>query len=66
MKANWCYEGEIVRRLLVDKCFTWYALKEQAFEEEPQDRELVRLFFNKARGLEIKGFKTGSGVKVDV
>jgi hypothetical protein len=60
------YEGEIVKRLLAGKRFTWYGLKEQAFREEPQDQELVRLFFEKARGLEIKGFKTDNGVKVDV
>ena len=66
MKANWCYEEEIVRRLLAEKRFTWYDLKEQAFREEPQDRELVSLFFEKARGLDVRGFKTGNGVKVDV
>jgi anaerobic magnesium-protoporphyrin IX monomethyl ester cyclase len=59
-------EGEIVRRLLADKRFTWYGLKEQAFKEEPQDRELVSLFFEKARGLEIRGFKASNGVRVDV
>jgi anaerobic magnesium-protoporphyrin IX monomethyl ester cyclase len=59
-------EREIVKRLLALKRFTWYDLREQAFRDEPQDRELVRLFFEKARGLEIKGFKTGSSVKVDV
>lgn len=60
------YEGEIVKALLAEKRFTWYGLKEQAFREEPQDQELVRLFFEKARGLEIRGFKTDNGVKVDV
>ena len=60
------YEGEIVGRLLAQKRFTWYGIKEQAFREEPQDQELVRLFFRKARGLGIRGFKTGNGVKVDV
>jgi radical SAM superfamily enzyme YgiQ (UPF0313 family) len=60
------YEGEIVRRLLAEKRFTWYSSKEQAFREEPQDQELVGLFFRKARALEITGFKTGNRVKVDV
>ena len=60
------YEGEIVGRLLAEKRFTWYSSKEQAFREEPQDQELVRLFFRKARSLEIRGFKTGKSVKVDV
>jgi hypothetical protein len=52
--------------LLTEKRFTWYSLREQAFREEPQDRELVSLFFEKARGLDVRGFKTGNGVKVDV
>jgi radical SAM superfamily enzyme YgiQ (UPF0313 family) len=60
------YEGEIVGRLLAEKRFTWYSSKEQAFREEPQDQELVGLFFRKARALEITGFKTGNRVKVDV
>ena len=59
-------EREIVRRLLVKKRFTRYGLKEQALQEEPQNSELVELFFRRARGLEIKGFKTGKSVKVDV
>ena len=59
-------EREIVGKLLMDKRFTWYGLKEQAFREEPQNQELVGLFFRKARGLEIKGFKTSKGVRVDV
>ncbi|HME42953.1 MAG TPA: radical SAM protein [Syntrophorhabdales bacterium] len=60
------YEQEIVRTLLLEKRFTWYGVKEQTFREEPQNSELVELFFRKARGLEIRGFKTGKSVKVDV
>ncbi len=60
------HEQEIVRRLLTEKRFTWYDFKEQAVREEPHDQALVRLFFEKARGLEIKGFKTGNSIRVDL
>jgi anaerobic magnesium-protoporphyrin IX monomethyl ester cyclase len=60
------YEVEIVRRLLAGKRFTWYGPKEQTFREEPQNSELVELFFEKARSLEIRGFKTDNSVKIDV
>ena len=59
------YEREIVRRLLAERRFTWYGVKEQTFREEPQNSELVEFFFRKARGLEIRGFKTGKSVKMD-
>ncbi len=59
-------EREIVKTLLTHKRFTWYAHKEQVFTEEPQSIELVELFFEKAKGLEIRGFKTANRMKVDV
>ena len=60
------YEGEIVGKLLAEKRFTRYGPREETFMEEPQNSELVERFFEKARGLVIKGFKTGNGVKVNV
>lgn len=60
------YEHKIVRRLLAEKRFTWYGFKEQALREEPQNSDLVELFFRRARGLAIKGFKTGKSAKVDI
>lgn len=58
------HEREILNRLVAENRFTWYGLKESSYMEEPQDQELVRLFFEQARGLKIKGFKTGATVKM--
>ena len=66
LPADKTYEREIVRRLVKEKLLTWYVLNEQILREEPQDLDLIRLFFNKARGLSIRGFKTNNSVKVDV
>ncbi|HVN22879.1 MAG TPA: cobalamin-dependent protein [Syntrophorhabdales bacterium] len=60
------HDREIVRRLLVEKRFTCYDVREERFVDEPHDSALVKFFFEKARGLTIKGFKTDGSANVDV
>jgi len=60
------YDREIVRRLLIEKQFACYDVKEQSIVAEHHDSRLVGLFFEKARGLTIKGFKTNGSAKMDV
>jgi anaerobic magnesium-protoporphyrin IX monomethyl ester cyclase len=60
------HEEEIVKRLLLDKRFTRYSAVEQGFVEETHDPDLVRLFFERAKGAEIKGFKTDNQLIIDV
>jgi hypothetical protein len=52
--------------LLTEKRFVCYSRKEERFVEEPQDRGVVRRFFERARGMRIRGFKTGNELIVDV
>jgi anaerobic magnesium-protoporphyrin IX monomethyl ester cyclase len=60
------HEQGIVSRLLTDKRFTRYAMREQRFIEETHEPDLVRIFFERARGVGIKGFKTSNELMVDV
>jgi hypothetical protein len=60
------HDQHIVSALLTEKRFVCYSHKEQGFVEEPQDRGIVRCFFERARGMSIKGFKTGNELIVDV
>ena len=59
-------EQEILKALLMEKRFICYTHKEQRFAEEQQNRDIVRLFFERARGMRIKGFKTSNQLIVDV
>ncbi|HEY3276221.1 MAG TPA: cobalamin-dependent protein [Syntrophorhabdaceae bacterium] len=52
--------GEIIAALWRENRFLAYDLKTKKLIQEPQDRDLVRLFFEKARGRKIKGFKTSN------
>ena len=58
-------DREIVSTLLREKQFVWYDEAGKGLRPEPQDRALVRRFFEKAKGLEIRGFKTMNSVVID-
>ncbi len=56
---------EIVDTLCREKRFICYDPRSRQFADEPQDRALTGLFFQKARGKVIKGFKTANTLVVD-
>ncbi len=62
---NHSFNGEIVSTLCKDHRFTWYDLSAKALRPEPQDGRLVELFFRRARGLFIRGFKTTNSLVID-
>jgi len=57
-------DREIVSALLTEKRFVSFDLRRKEFMEEPQDRALVKRFFERAEGLNIKGFRTSNSLKV--
>lgn len=63
--ADW-REQAILQRLLVEKRFSAYDLAQKMFVDEPQDPDLVRWFFEAAKGASIKGYRTNTTLKVDV
>lgn len=60
------YDRHILSTLIAEKRFICFDTRRQDFVDEPQDSGLVRLFFRKARGLRIKGFKTTNALSIDV
>jgi anaerobic magnesium-protoporphyrin IX monomethyl ester cyclase len=63
--GNRKYDDQILAALLREKRFTYFDAVKKDFFDEPQDRGLLKLFFKKAKGSVIKGFKTGNSVIVD-
>jgi len=59
------YDKRIFTTLLLKKRFTCYDLKRKDFYDEPQDNNLVKLFFKRAKGSLIRGFKTMNSLKVN-
>lgn len=59
-------ETEVLDTLLSKKRFVWYDTVSGAMVDEPQDSELVRLFFTMAKGQKIKGFTTNNELVVDI
>ena len=58
-------DKEILRSLLFKKRLLRYDVREGILVDEPQDGELLDLFFRMAQGYRIKGFKTGNSLLVD-
>ena len=58
-------DREIVDLLLKEERFVRYDRSAGRLMPEPQDQGLVRRFFEKAKGLTIRGFKTMNSVTVD-
>lgn len=56
----------IIERLLREKRLLYYDREQDAFYEEPVDRDLLRAFFEKARGRTIRGYRTGNSLLMDV
>ena len=56
----------IFERLLSDKTFVYYDLDRGRMCDEAVDQGLVRTFFERARGLRIKGYRTGKTLVMDV
>lgn len=59
-------EQRVVRTLLLQKRFVWQDTSTGDFLNEPQDGEVVRLFFQMAKDLRIRGFRTPNTVLVDL
>jgi hypothetical protein len=57
---------QIFERLLSDKKFVYYDRGQGRLVDEPVDQELVRQFFEKARGGRIKGYRTARTLVMDV
>ena len=55
-----------MRTLLIEKRFIAYDRRTKDYVDEPQDRELIALFFKKISGATIKGFKTGNSLTIDL
>jgi len=56
----------IIERLLREKRLLYYDRERDAFCEEPVDRDLLRAFFEKARGRAIRGYRTDNSLIMDV
>jgi hypothetical protein len=56
----------IFERLLSDKTFVYYDLDRGRMCDEAVDQGLVRTFFERARGVRIKGYRTGKTLVMDV
>lgn len=52
------HDQEVIRVLLAEKKLVYYDRKHGGFLPEPHDPELLKLFFQQARGIMIRGFKT--------
>jgi anaerobic magnesium-protoporphyrin IX monomethyl ester cyclase len=59
------YDKRIFTTLLLKKRFIYYDIKRKDFYDEPQDNNLVKLFFKRAKGSLIRGFKTMNSLKVN-
>ncbi len=59
-------EAEVLRALLSQKRFVWYDTVCGGMMDEPQDLDLVHLFFAMARGKKVKGFRTHNELVIDV
>ncbi len=59
-------DKEILGTLLQEKRLIAYDVGKRLFVEEPQDKDLLKHFFRKAKGARIKGFKTSNSLIVDV
>ncbi len=59
------WNHEIMRILLAEKRLVYYDRKHGNFLPEPHDPELLKLFFRKAKGITIRGFKTMNTVMID-
>lgn len=58
-------EAHVLRTLLIKRKFVWQDTITGEFFDEPQDYDLVRLFFGMAKGHRITGFRTGNSLVVD-
>ena len=56
----------IFERLLSDKRFVYYDPQQGRMCDEAVDHGLVRTFFEKARGMTMKGYKTGKTLVMDI
>ncbi len=56
----------IFERLLLDKRFVYYDPEQGCTADEPVDHALVRMFFERAKGTKIKGYRTGKTLMMDV
>ncbi|OPY66177.1 MAG: B12 binding domain protein [Syntrophorhabdus sp. PtaU1.Bin050] len=59
------YNHEIMRVLLAEKRLVYYDSKHGGFLPEPHDPELLKLFFRRAKGAVIRGFKTMNALAID-
>lgn len=59
-------DGTVVAHLLRNNEFIGYDKQRRGFVREPQDSGLVRLFFQRAKGMRIKGYKAGKSLIIDV
>jgi hypothetical protein len=57
--------GEILKELLFEKRFIAYDPRLNDFTEEVQNRELIALFFEKARNQLVKGYRTANVAVMD-
>jgi hypothetical protein len=60
------HDSIIMRTILLEKRFIAYDKKLKDYAEEQQDRDLVSLFFSRAKGSAVKGFKTGNSLIFDI
>lgn len=60
------HDNIIMRTLLTEKRFVAYDRETKDYVNEPQDRELIALFFKRISGATIKGFKTSNSLIVNL
>jgi anaerobic magnesium-protoporphyrin IX monomethyl ester cyclase len=56
----------IIERLVREKRLVWYDAKSQLFVDEPVEQALIRVFFDRARGRQIRGYRSSRSLLVDV
>ncbi|OPY81464.1 MAG: B12 binding domain protein [Syntrophorhabdus sp. PtaU1.Bin153] len=62
-RISWSHE--IIRVLLTEKRLVYYDGEHGNFLPEPHDPELLKLFFQRAKGTAIRGFKTMNTLAID-
>jgi hypothetical protein len=58
-------DRQILSALINEKCIIWLDSSSGEFVQEPHNRNLVRLFFDRAKNKSIRGFKTLNELIVD-
>jgi anaerobic magnesium-protoporphyrin IX monomethyl ester cyclase len=59
-------DRNIISTLLFEKRLIHYDMKKGIYTDEPQDKELIRVFFRKAENAVIRGFKTMNSLIFDM